>query len=110
MDFYDILELLAVILAGAATAIPLLAKVSRLVQELVQARNWGKALSIIIGLMEDAEELAASGAKKKSWVMQGFHNMAEIVDYDIDDEALSALIDQLAGLTKKVNAPDREGG
>ena len=109
MDFNDILQLLAVVCAGIATALPLVARVTRLVQELAQARNWGKAIGLVIGLMEDAEELTLSGADKKAWVMQGFKSMAEIVDYDIDDEALGNLIDQLAAMSKKVNVKGEEG-
>lgn len=113
MDFYDILNLLAMIFAGIATAIPLVAKLIKLVHQIALERNWGKALGLVMGLMEDAEELALSGADKKAWVMQGFRSLANLVEYDIDDETLGALIDQLAAMSKKVNVtvtPYEEGG
>ena len=57
----------------------------------------------VLNLMEDAEELISKGADKKAWVMAGVANLADEIDYDIDEAQLSELIDQLCEMSKKIN-------
>lgn len=102
-NIITILEFLAAIVAGIATSIPLIIKLIRYVEELRRSRNWGKLLGVVFNLMEDAEVLIAKGADKKAWVMAGVENLADEIDYDIDEAQLSDLIDQLCELSKKVN-------
>lgn len=109
MNWKEILELIAIILAGVATAIPLISKLVQLVQENVKQRNWTKLVEIVLELMTDAEGMFTRGTDRKDWVMQGVAKWAGVLNYDIDEDALSALIDSLCDMSKVVNAPTEEG-
>ena len=102
-NIITILEFLAAIVAGVATAIPLIIKLIKYVEELRRSRNWGKLLGVVLNLMEDAEVLISKGADKKAWVMAGVENLANEIDYDIDEAQLSELIDQLCEMSKKIH-------
>ena len=54
-------------------------------------------------LMEQAEKKFADGATRKEWVMAMVQTSAEYVQYPMDVQALSEMIDQLTNLTKNVN-------
>lgn len=102
-NIITILEFIAAIVAGVATAIPLIIKLIKYVEELHRSKNWGKLLGVVLNLMEDAEVLISKGADKKAWVMAGVENLADEIDYDIDEAQLSELIDELCAMSKKLN-------
>lgn len=105
-NFIIILEFLAAIAAGVATALPLIGKLVKTIDELRRSRNWARLLGIVTDLMEDAEKLMDSGADRKSFVLAGVETLADNADYDIDIEEVSALIDRLCEMSKKVNATE----
>lgn len=100
---FNILEVIAMIAAGVATALPLISKLIKVTDELRRSRNWSKLLGLVTDLMSEAEEMAASGADKKQFVLAGVETLADSIDHDIDMEALSNLIDNLCEMSKKVN-------
>ena len=105
-DFITILEFIAMIFAGMATALPLISKVIKTADELRRSRNWSKMLGIVLDLMEEAEGLMIDGADRKAWVMGGVERLADSVEYDIDMEEVSTLIDNLCEMSKKVNSKE----
>lgn len=108
MTWSDWLQLIAAVLAGIATAIPLVVKLVEVAEKCRREKNWKKMLELVMALMDDAEGMFADGADKKAWVLGGVQEMANIVDYDIDINAVSHMIDQLCSFSKKVNAPESE--
>jgi hypothetical protein len=56
--------------------------------------------------MAEAEEKFKDGADKKAWVMGMVEASAAQINYPIDMEAVSILIEQLCDMSKKVNSPD----
>ena len=104
----EYLEIILSIVAGLATAIPLVIKLVQYVQAAVKERNWGQLLNLVMNLMEEAEQKFADGATRKEWVMAMVSTSAESINYDIDLAAISELIDSLCDLTKKVNALEPE--
>lgn len=93
-------------LAGLATAIPLAIKLVEYVQKAVKEKNWGKVLDMVMKYMATAEEKFDNGADRKEWVLAMVKASADTVDYDIDMEVISKLIDDLCKMSKTVNAPD----
>ena len=71
--------------------------------EQAQEKNWGGLLDLVMELMEQAEKKFADGATRKEWVMAMVQTSAEYVQYPMDVQALSEMIDQLTNLTKNVN-------
>lgn len=104
------MRLLVSVLAGLATAIPLAIKLVEYVQKAVKEKNWSKVLDMVMQYMATAEEKFDNGADRKEWVLAMVRASSETVNYDIDMEVISGLIDDLCAMSKKVNAPSEEVG
>ena len=108
MENMDWVGIVVSILSGLAACIPLAVKLVQYVQKAVQEKNWNALLGLVIDLMEDAEDKFADGATRKEWVMAMVQTSAEYINYPLDTEALSELIDALCDMTKVVNPPADE--
>ena len=97
------------ILSGLAVCIPLAVKLVQYVKKAVREKNWGELLRLVMGYMDEAEERFEAGADKKEWVMAMIDASAGAINYDIDKQAVSELIDSLCGLSKRVNPPEGAG-
>ena len=93
------------VIAGLATAIPLVIKLVQYVEKAVREKNWNKLLELVMSLMEQAEQKFADGATRREWVLAMVKASADTINYDVDMEAVAELIDSLCSLTKTVNAP-----
>lgn len=103
-------ELVTSILAGLAAAIPLVVQLVKYAQKVVKEKNWSDVLKKVIALMETAETKFAEGAERKEWVLAMLKASADSINYDIDYEAISDMIDNLCNMSKVVNAPTGEEG
>ena len=103
MTMEEVVRLIVCILAGMATAIPLITKLVKYIQEAPREKNWGKMLRLVISLMEEAEKNFDNGADRKEWVMKAIDALSETIDYDIDPEVVSNMIDALCAMAKIVN-------
>lgn len=101
-------EFIVSILAGLAAAIPLVVKLVEYVQKAVKEKNWEKMLALVMDLMEVAETKFESGADKKEWVLAMVKGSADSINYDVDIDAVGALIDSLCDMSRVVNAPEAD--
>ena len=108
MNTDQIVNLVVAVLTGLAACIPLAVKLVQYVQKATQENNWGALLGLVVDLMEEAEVKFADGATRKEWVMAMVQTSAEYINYPLDTEALSELIDALCDMTKVVNPPEDE--
>lgn len=108
MNTDQIVNLVVAVLTGLAACIPLAVKLVQYVQKATQEKNWGALLGLVVDLMEEAEVKFADGATRKEWVMAMVQTSAEYINYPLDTEALSELIDALCDMTKVVNPPEDE--
>ena len=106
MNAEQIVNLIVAILAGLATCIPLSYNLVKYVKKAAQEKNWNALLGLVMELMEQAEKKFADGATRKEWVMAMVQTSAEYINYPVDIQALSDLIDNLCNLTKKVNSSE----
>lgn len=97
------MELAVSILAGLAAAIPLVIKLVEYVKKAIKEKNWGVVLNMVMNYMSVAEEKFDNGAERKEWVLAMIKESAVMVNYDIDEEVISNLIDSLCTMTKQVN-------
>lgn len=104
----QIVSIIVAILTGLAAAIPLAVKLYQAVKAAVQEKNWTRLLGLVVDLMEEAETKFADGATRKEWVMAMVQTSAEYINYPVDTEALSEMIDALCDMTKIVNPPADE--
>lgn len=108
MNADQIVNLVVAVLTGLAACIPLAVKLVQYVKKATQEKNWGALLGLVVDLMEEAEVKFADGATRKEWVMAMVQTSAEYINYPLDTEALSELIDALCDMTKVVNPPADE--
>lgn len=98
-------KILVSALAGLAAAIPLVVELVKYVQKAIREKNWSKVLDMVMNLMQTAETKFETGAERKEWVLAMVKASADTIDYDIDMDAISDLIDSLYNMSKVVNAP-----
>lgn len=104
-DFMFWLRIVISILSGIAVCIPLCVKLVTYIKANIKAKNWKPLLELIMDLMAEAEEGFINGADKKDYVMSQLKVLSNTVDYEIDWEVVSQLIDDLCAMSKKVNPP-----
>ena len=106
MDTMNLVQLITAILAGLATAIPLVVKLVNVVQAAVKEKNWNQLLKMMMDYMTQAEKNISSGAERKEWVMSMVKASAATINYDLtpEDEAkLADLIDAICDASKIIN-------
>jgi len=103
-------QLAVAILSGLATAIPLVIQLVKYVQKAIQEKNWTKVIDIVIGYMQRAETMFEKGADRKEWVMAMVKASADTIEYEIDMNKISELIDSLCDMSKVVNSPVVKAG
>lgn len=103
MSTEQIVGIIVAVLAGLATCIPLVLKLVQYVKKAIQEKNWAGLLDLVMKLIAQAEEKFKDGATRKEWVMAMVQTSAEYINYPLDTQALSEMIDELVKLTNKVN-------
>lgn len=104
----DWLNIVVSILSGLAVAIPLVVELVKWIQKAVQEKNWQALLELVTTLMKEAETKFATGAERKDYVMLAIKASADTINYKIDMDVVSKLIDDLCAMSKVVNAPNTE--
>ena len=102
MEWY---EILISVLTGLTTAIPLVIKLVEYVKKSSKGKNWDKLLTLVTNLMKEAESKFDNGIERKEWVLMMVRATSSSINYDIDINAVSELVDSLCAMTKIVNAP-----
>lgn len=68
-----------------------------------QDKNWPEVVKLVTSYMERAETMFEKGADRKEWVMAMVKASADTVNYDLDMDKISDLIDSLCDMSKIVN-------
>lgn len=93
------------IVSGLVVLVPLVLKLIEYVKKATKEKNWNKLLELTMNLMQEAETKFTDGASKKQWVLAMVKASADTINYDIDMEEVSKMIDSLCAMTKVVNPP-----
>ena len=101
----DWVQIIKAILSGLAACIPLVIKLVQYVERPIKEKNWSPLLELIMSYMEEAEQKFGDGATRKEWVMAMTRNSGEHLNYDMDMQVLSDLIDRLWDMSNVVNPP-----
>ncbi len=97
------IDYIAFILSILLIMIPLIDKLIEYVKKSVKEKNWNKLIELIMNFMAEAEHKFSDGATRKEWVLGMIQASAKTINYDINIDEVSALIDKLCSLTKVVN-------
>ena len=108
MDTNQIVQLIVAILTGLATCIPLAVKLVEYVKTATKEKNWANLLGLVMSLMEQAEKKFDDGATRKEWVMAMVKASADYINYPVDEDTLSKMIDSLCDMSKVVNGKNQE--
>ena len=107
MDARLIITIVFDIILAVGIATPLIIKLIKYIKESIKEKNWNNLLKLLMKLIVTAETMFETGAERKEWVMKMVRAAEDEINYDIDDEQLSELIDELVELTKKVNVEEK---
>lgn len=103
----DWLDITLSILEAAIVVIPLVVALVKYVRKAYQEKNWSKMMNLLVQLMEEAEAKFVDGATKKDYVMALIKASAESINYDVDMDLISEMIDNLCDMSKVVNPPEK---
>ena len=101
----DLLQAVISILTGLAVCIPLVVELVKAVRNAIREKNWTVLMKLVMDLMEEAEHKFELGAEKKEWVMGMIQASAATINFDIDYDAVSAMIDSMCDMSRIVNGP-----
>lgn len=109
MTLLDWVKLILTVIAGITACIPAVVSLVKFVKKAVREKNWGPVMRLVLDLMVEAETQFDSGAERKEWVLSMLKKAEPVLNFDIDYDAISAMIDAICGASKVVNGP-LEGG
>lgn len=92
-----------------ATIIILVVKLVEYIRKAIRSENWSEVLNILMGYMDKAEQKFDNGADRKEWVLSMMEVSANTINFDIDIDKISKLIDALCKMSKRVNVPMKVG-
>ena len=98
------LDVIVSVLSGLTVCLPLAAKLAQYAAQAVRERNWTKLMNLTLRYMTEAEQKFADGATRKEWVMAMLQASAKALNYELDADTVSRMIDRLCGMSKTVNA------
>lgn len=91
------------IISGLVAVTPVVIKLIEYVQKASKEKNWQAVVNVVLALMKEAEQNCTDGASKKQYVMSSIKAMEKTLQYDVDEDAISELIDAVIDATKKIN-------
>jgi hypothetical protein len=97
------INIIIAVLTGLATCIPLVIKLIQAIKDAVRSKNWTPLMQLLLKLIAEAELNYSTGAEKKAYVMDSVEAIKSSLNYDVDMDAVSAMIDAIILTTKKVN-------
>ena len=99
----DIIKYIPQILIGLAAIIPLIVALIKYVDKATESKNWNIVEKIILDLLVQAEQDYSTGIEKKTFVMNQVEVLAKTVNFEIDMDKVSDLIDALCDMAHEVN-------
>ena len=104
MEFTDILNLIVSILTGLSATIPLVIQLVKYIKMAIAEKNFGNIMKIVLDLMPEAEEKFSTGKERKEYVMNNIGSISSTLNYDVDMDRVSEMIDAIVKASKTVNA------
>ena len=91
------------ILSGVAILVPLIIKLVQYVQANAKEKNWSSLMVLVMNFMAQAEQMFDKGADKKEWVINELKAVANTLNYEIDWNVVSEMIDKICDVSKEIN-------
>ncbi len=104
MNINGWIELVIAVLSGLVATIPLVVQLVKYVKAAVQEKNWSKILKLVLNLMSEAEKNYSTGAERKQYVMGSIESIKDTLNYQVDMDQISKVIDEIVTASKTINA------
>lgn len=91
------------IISGIIACIPLVIKLIEVSQKITKEKNWTVVMQLVLKLMTEAEENYETGAERKEYVLDSIKTVQNTLNYEVDLDAIGAMIDSIAKTSKKIN-------
>ena len=98
------IELIIAVLSGLVATIPLVVQLVKYVKAAIQEKNWSKVMKLVLNLMTEAEKVYATGAERKQYVISSIESIKDTLNYQIDMDQISQMIDAIVAASKTINA------
>ena len=99
----EFIKYLPTVLIGLAVVIPLIVALVKYIAKATEEKNWNIIVKMVLDLMVQAEKDYSSGAERKEFVLNQLKVAAKTIDFEIDWDKVSDLIDALCAMAKEVN-------
>lgn len=97
------IQIIVPIITGLGAAIPLVIKLIDSTKQIIKEKNWTAVMQMVLKLMAEAEENFKTGAEKKEYVLDSVKALQASLNYDVDLNAIGAMIDSIAKASKQIN-------
>lgn len=98
------IELIIAVLSGLVATIPLVVQLIKYVKAAIQEKNWSKVMKLVLNLMTEAEKNYATGAERKQYVISSIESIKDTLNYQVDMDQISQMIDAIVAASKTINA------
>lgn len=92
------------IISGLVACVPLVIKLIDSTKKVVKEKNWTAVMQLVLKLMAEAEANYATGAERKEYVLDSIKAVQSTLNYEVDLDAIGAMIDSIAKASKTINA------
>ena len=99
----NVINIIISVLSGLTVCIPLVVQLVKYVKAAIKERKWTKVMELVLNLMTEAERNYATGAEKKEYVMNSIESIKDVLDYEVDMNAISEMIDAIVAASKTIN-------
>jgi hypothetical protein len=99
----EILNIVLPIITGLCACIPLVIQLVKYIKLSITEKNFGNIMNLVLELIPEAEEKFATGAERKAYVMTNIASLCVILNYEVDLDKISEMIDAIVSTTKLVN-------
>lgn len=99
----EILNVIVAIVTGVCACIPLAIQLVRYIKMAITEKNFANIMKLVLDLMPEAEEKFSTGAERKEYVMNNIKSLSATLNYEVDMDKVSEMIDAVIAVTKKVN-------
>lgn len=97
------IELIIAVLSGLVATIPLVTQLVKYVKAAIQEKNWSKVMQLVLNLMTEAERSYATGAERKTFVINSIESIKDTLNYQVDMEQIGQMVDAIVAASKTIN-------
>lgn len=97
------IQIIVPIFTGLVACVPLVITLVEWIKKAAKEKNWTALMQLVLKLMTEAEANYSTGAEKKEYVIDSINAIKGTLNYDVDMNVVSDMIDSVIIATKKIN-------